>query len=399
MSFFESVTLLPDDSILSLPIAFNADPRSNKVNLGIGTYKDVQGKPYVLSCVTKAEAALIAKEPGKEYLPIEGLPNFIKATSELIFGENLSKALEGGFFGAQTLGGTGALRLGGEFLVQETSKSIFIPTPSWPNHKIVFSRAGLKVHHHRYYNEKTHQIDFEGMCEDITNMPPGSTIVLHACCQNPTGIDLNFQQWQEISVLIKKQRIIPFFDFAYQGFNISVDDDAHPIRHFISAGHELLVASSFSKNFGLYGERVGALSVITHHKESATKVGSQIKQLIRGNYSNPPRHGAQIVADILQSADLKKEWLQELGTMRNRIKEMRKALLKGLQDKANEKDWSFLSQQNGFFSFCGLNLDQTQRMLQDYGIYMPANGRINIAGLNENNIEYVIDAICDVIAS
>lgn len=396
MSFFESVTLLPDDPILSLPIAFNADSRSRKVNLGIGAYKDAQGKSYILSCVKKAEAALISKELSKEYLPIEGLSSFIKSASELICGKNAIDELNGGFFGTQTLGGTGALRLGGEFLVQETSKSIFIPSPSWPNHKTIFSCAGLKVHYYRYYNEKNHQIDFEGMCDDIKNMPPGSSIVFHACCHNPTGMDLNFQQWQEISILIRKQRIIPFFDFAYQGFHANVDEDAYPIRFFISQGHEMLIANSFSKNFGLYGERVGLLCVITHHKEAATQVGSQIKQLIRGNYSNPPRHGVQVVSDILQSEDLKREWLHELSTMRNRIKKMRKVLLEGLQAQAKERDWSFLSDQNGFFSFCGLTPDQTQRLLQNYGIYMPNNGRMNIAGLNENNIEYVLEAISDV---
>lgn len=399
MSFFDSVTQLPEDPILSLPIAFNADQRPNKVNLGIGTYKDENGKSLILSCVKKAEAGLISRELSKEYLPIEGSPSFIKASSELIFSKKILAERQGGFFGAQALGGTGALRLGGEFLVQETSKSIFVSTPSWPNHKVVFSRAGMKVHHYRYYDENNFRIDFHGMCHDIKNMPPGSTILLHASCHNPTGLDLSMEEWHEISQLIKKQRVIPFFDFAYQGFKDNVEDDANAIRYFASQGHEMLVANSFSKNFGLYGERVGSLCIFTHHQEAAHKAGSQVKQIIRGNFSNPPRHGAQIITDILQSESLHKEWLQELAGMRDRIKGMRKSLLSGFEREIKDKDWSFVGRQFGFFSFCGLSLNQTQRMLQEYAIYMPTNGRINIAGLNEHNIEYVINALADVLKS
>lgn len=399
MSFFDSTTLLPADPILNLPVIFNADPRPLKVNLGIGSYKDAIGQSLILSSVKKAEASLVKKELSKEYLPIEGSPSFIKAASELIFSKAILDKLQGGFFVAQSLGGTGALRLGGEFLTQETSKSIFISTPSWPNHKVVFTRAGMKVHHYRYYDEHLHVIDFEGMCQDIQNMPPGSTILLHACCHNPTGFDLSMEQWQIISALLKKQRVIPFFDFAYQGFRDSIDSDAQPIRTFANEGHEMLVANSFSKNFGLYGERVGSLSVLTKHKEASTKVGSQIKQLIRGNFSNPPRHGAQIITEVLESSDLKNEWLKELYEMSNRIKAMRKALFTGLQERYSDKDWGFIQQQSGFFSFCGLNSDQVHQMTNKFGIYMPSNGRINVAGLNEQNIEYVLEALVKVLRS
>lgn len=396
MSFFDSVTLLPDDPILHLPIAFNADSRPNKVNLGIGSYKDADGKSFVLSCVKKEEASLISKEISKEYLPIEGSASFIKASSELMFSKEILNDHQGGFFGAQSLGGTGALRLGGEFLVQETSKSIFVSSPSWPNHKVIFTRAGMKVHHYRYYDEHLHRIDFHGMCHDIKNMPPGSTILFHASCHNPTGLDLSMDEWKEISQLVKKQKVIPFFDFAYQGFKENVDDDACAIRYFASQGHEMLVANSFSKNFGLYGERVGSLCILTRHTEATQRVGSQIKQIIRGNYSNPPRHGVQIVANILQSETLKKEWLQELASMRDRIKSMRKALGAGLEAKVKDKDWSYINHQSGFFSFCGLNTEQTQQLLQKYAIYMPSDGRINIAGLNEHNLDYVVNALAEV---
>lgn len=399
MSFFDTTTLLPEDPILSLPIAFNADPRPSKVNLGIGSYKDANGQSLVLSCVKKAEAILVQQEPNKEYLPIEGSPSYIKAASTLIFSEPILNKYQGGFFGAQALGGTGALRLGGEFLSQETSKSIFVPTPSWPNHKVIFTRAGMKVHHYRYYDEHRREIDFEGLCEDIKNMPPGSTILLHVCCHNPTGFDLSKEQWHIVSALLKKQKVIPFFDLAYQGFKESIDEDAYPVRLFASDEHELLVANSFSKNFGLYGERVGTLCLLTLHQEATKKVGSQIKQLIRGNFSNPPRHGAKIVTEILESPYLKSEWLKELSNMNDRIKAMRNALFVGLQAKSTDRDWNFIRLQKGFFSFCGLNSEQVHMMTQKFAIYLPRDGRINVAGLNENNIEYVIDAIAQVLKS
>jgi len=396
MSFFESVTQLPDDQILHIPIAFAADPRPNKVNLGIGSYKDHDGKSILLDCVHKAEISLANKKLNKEYQPIEGDAEFHRLVTELIFGKDFLDSFTRGLFVAQSLGGTGALHLGSEFLVQETSKTIFIPSPSWSNHRLIFNRIGLKVHSYRYFDERTHQIDFNGMCSDISNAPPGSTILLHAGCHNPTGIDPTFEQWKELSVLIKQQRVIPFFDFAYQGFVSSLEEDALPIRYFASQGHEMLVANSFSKNLGLYGERVGAISIIAQHPEAAQKVGSQIKQIIRSNYSNPPLHGPRIVTEILSSETLTAIWHKELATMRDRIKEMRLALIKGLQTGESLKDWSFLQRQNGFFSYCGLNPEQVERLLKEYAIYMPTNGRINVAGLNKHNLDYVIKALIAV---
>lgn len=396
MSFFDSQELLPDDPILSIPRFFSADPRPHKVNLGIGSYKGAEGCPYILDCVRDAEAALIQKNLSKEYLPIEGDQQLLKLTEALIFGKPILESFSGGIFLTQTIGGTGALHLGGQFLVQKVSQEIYLPNTTWPNHKPVFSNSGLKIKQYCYYDERLHQVDFDRMCHEISEMPAQSIILLHTCCHNPTGIDPTNDQWMELSTVIKKQRMIPFFDFAYQGFKKSIDDDAFPVRYFVSQGHELLVANSFAKNFGLYGERVGTLSVVTQSKDSAQKVGSQLKQLIRANYSTPPRHGAEIIAHILASEEQKKIWIKELTNMRDRLKEMRHTLAAGLQSKGSDRDWTFLNHQNGFFSFCGLNESQAYRLIKDYAIYMPTNGRINVSGLNGHNMDYVIDAILDV---
>lgn len=396
MPFFDSLELLPDDPILSIPKFFTADPRPHKVNLGIGSYKDAEGAPYILDCVRDAEAALILEKPSKEYLPIEGSLQLLKLAKTLIFGKPLLESFNDQISIVQTIGGTGALHLGGQFLAQGICKNLYLPNTTWPNHKPVFARSGINIYHYHYYDERSHVVDFDWMCKDITEMPPGSAILLHACCHNPTGMDPTTDQWMELSSLIKKQKLFPFFDFAYQGFKSSPDEDAFAIRYFTSQGHELLVANSFAKNFGLYGERVGTLSVVTHNKDSALKVESQLKQIIRGCYSTPPRHGAEIISYILGNEDLKKIWSIELGNMRDRLKQMRHTLETGLQAKGNHCNWSFLNRQNGFFSFLGLNEGQVHRLIKDYAIYMPTNGRINVGGLNGHNMDYVIDAILDV---
>ncbi len=397
MSFFETIELLPEDPILGLPKVFNADPRPQKVNLGIGAYQDADGKPYILTTVRDAEAQVQKSERSKEYLPIEGNPVFIERCLGLVFGSDNTKIKEGHIFGAQGLGGTGALRLGAEFLAQNTSRTVFLSQPSWPNHKSIFSRAGLRLDYYKYYDEQNHRIDFAGLCASIKLMPPGSVILLQACCHNPTGIDPTFAQWQELSELIKKHKIFPYFDFAYQGFGAGFDEDAKAIRYFTEQGHELMVASSYSKNFGLYGERVGLLSVVTYNKEAAKKVGSQIKQIIRGNYSNPPRYGASIVETILGSPEMTKGWKRELGNLRDRIIEMREALMFGLQTKSLHHDFSFLSFQKGIFSYSGLNKAQVHSLKEKWAIYMVGDGRLNIAGLNPKNLDYVIEAIVDIV--
>lgn len=395
MSFFSSILLLPDDPILSLPFLMVADPRTKKVNLSVGAYRTSEGKPLVLSTVLKAEETILQKSSDKEYLPIEGIHLFLKKTKELIFGK--TQANDTPLFTLQTLGGSGALRVGAEFLAREGSnKTIYLPNPSWPNHKLIFKMSGLKVEQYPYYDSVNHVLDFNNLCESIKEMPERSIILLHACCHNPTGIDPTLEQWKEISDLIKKKNLIPFFDFAYQGFGSNLEQDAEVIRYFISQSHEMFIASSNSKNFGLYGERIGALSVITDCNEQAHKIGSHLKQIVRGNYSNPPIHGGLIVATILDDPELFQEWSQELSNMRDRIKAMRQALAAGLLVKG-AKNFNFVIQQKGIFSYSGLSQDQVLRLREDHGIYMPLNGRINIAGLNIHNIDYVIEAILAVI--
>lgn len=395
MSFFDSLTEFPEDPIMSLPIHFAKDPRKNKVNLGIGTYRNAENQSSVLSSVKKAESIIYGKEPNKEYLPIEGMASFIQAVSTLVFGKDLMDKISGNTFSAQTIGGTSALFTGSKFLKEEVGNTIYIPQPTWPNHQGVFQSVGMNVLRYSYYDDTKHVLDFDQMCKDISKMPEKSIIILHASCHNPSGLDPSHGQWKELSALIKKQKILPFFDSSYQGFKESIDEDAFPIRLFASEGHEMLVASSYSKNFGLYAERVGSLHVICKNNDLAKKAGSQIKSIIRSSYSNPSKHGSAIIAEILNNEILKTEWLEELKTMRERLKSMRLTLTDALQAKG-KKDWSFLKNQHGFFSFSGLDVCQVQRLIKDFAIYLQSNGRINVAGINNHNIDYIVDAITEV---
>jgi aspartate/tyrosine/aromatic aminotransferase len=396
MPFFNDIPLLPEDPILGLPIAFSADSRPNKINLGVGSYKTAEGLPLVLTSVRKAESQLLQKHLNKEYLPIEGDKDFIHYSLLLLLGADSPLFQTGHFFAAQTVGGASALRIAGEFLAKLISKTIFLSQPSWSNHKPIFERAGLNVGSYPYFDPNTCLLDYQGMCEAIKNMPPGSVILLHGCCHNPTGIDPTFEQWKELSTLIKKQQLIPLFDIAYQGFGQDLDQDAQAIRYFVREGHEMFIAYSYSKNFGLYGERVGFLTIICSKSESVSKIGSQIKSLIRGNYSNPPLHGARIVSTILKSHELTLEWKMELSNMRERIKEMRKALVAALHVKGQDHNFAYMHQQNGLFSFSGLSPEQVQYLRNEKAIYMPSNGRLNIAGLNTQNLSYVAEALLSV---
>jgi aspartate/tyrosine/aromatic aminotransferase len=397
MSFFQNIEMMPEDPILSLPIMFKADPSLKKVNLGVGAYQDSEGDQFVLASVRKAEALIASKNGKKEYLPIEGDQNYINESYKLIFGENSSIRTSGLTFGAQTIGGTNALRIGGEFIAQQLSKSIYISDPSWPNHKGIFTKAGLKVESYPYYDTNTNKLDFAKTCESIKLMPPGSAILLQGSCHNPTGLDPSFEQWQELSSLLKKQKILPFFDFAYQGFGKGIEEDAQAIRYFYEQGHEMLIATSYSKNMGLYGERAGFFAIVSSDEKSVKKATSHLKQIIRGNYSTPTLHTARIVSTLLISPEIKALWKEELTSMRERIKEMRIALITGIKSKNAKKDFDFLQNQLGIFSFCGLNSHQVQKLRQEYGIYMPSNGRINVAGLNKKNLPYVIQSILTVL--
>jgi aspartate aminotransferase len=396
MPFFETIELLPEDPILGLTAVYKSDLRDKKVNLGVGIYQDSEGKPYVLNSVIEAEALLNRELPTKGYLPIEGDPEYIAQSLKLLYGN--SKLIdEGKIIGAQAVGGCSALRIGGDFLAQELSRIIFISDPSWSNHQGIFSRAGMKIEYYKYYDNVDHRVDFAGLCASIKLMPPASVILLQPCCHNPSGMDLSFDQWKILSDLIHKQRVFPFFDIAYQGFGRDLEEDAMPIRYFVEQGHEMITAQSFSKNFGLYGERVGLISFVTHSKDNAKKILSKIKYIIRETYSNPPLHGAKIVATILKNSSLKIQWMQELQKMRNRLNEMRICLASGLAEKCDRQNFAFLNKQKGMFSFCGLNKQQVRRLQEEKGIYMISNGRINIAGLNFNNLDYVIDSILSVI--
>lgn len=392
MSFFDSLEMLPVDPILGLPIAFGADPRTNKVNLGVGAYRSAEGKPVVFASVRKAETLLLERKLNKEYPPIEGNHEYLKECSRLIFGLDSPLFQNEQFYAVQCVGGASALRIGGEFLCLDelSNRKIFISNPSWPTHKLLFARSGLQTDQYSYYNGIKHNFDFSAMCAAIQRMTPGSIICLHACCHNPTGVEPTLEEWKELSKLIKKQQIIPFFDLAYQGFGEGIEEDAASIRYFVKEGHELLVAYSNSKNFGLYSERAGMLAVVAHDKEVAKKVGSNLRRLIRGNFSVPPQNGALIVATILQSAELKEEWKKELNSIRERIKKMRNGLAEGL---ASIGDFSFMRKQKGIFSYSGLSEHQVKQLQEKYAIYMTSDGRINVAGLNESNVSYVVDSI------
>jgi aspartate aminotransferase len=396
MAFFDMVELLPEDPILGLAALFKADPREKKVNLGIGMYQDAEGKPYILNAVRDAEEILQNKSPGKGYLPIEGDPEYLEEALKLVYGADSDVLKAGQVTAAQSVGGCSALRIGGDFLAQEISRTIFLSDPSWSNHKGIFSRSRMNIEYYKYYDQVNRRIDFAGLCASIKLMPPASVILLQPCCHNPSGMDLSFEQWQILSDLIKKQRVFPFFDFAYQGFGEGVEEDARPIRYFVDQGHELIVAQSFSKNFGLYGERVGVVSFVTHKKETTKKILSKIKLIIRESYSNPPMHGAKIIALILKNPALKAGWIHELQNMRDRVKEMRKCLTAELISKSQHQDFSFLSRQQGMFSFSGLNKEQVMRLREERGVYMVSNGRINVAGLNPGNLDYTIDSILSV---
>lgn len=395
MSHFESLDLLPDDPILKLPIIFAADPKKKKVNLGIGAYKNGEGLPEVLPSVRKAEEIIYENNLNKEYLPIQGAQNFSQECLKLIFGEN-NPVFER-TFAAQTVGGTGALKIVGDLIAyNKLSDAIHLSDPTWANHTQIFQRIGLKVMTYPYYDSINKSLKFSEMFKNISSLPKGSVVLMQPSCHNPSGLDPNIEQWKELSDLFKKKGLIPFFDFAYQGLGNSMEDDAESIRLFAKEGHEMFLAYSCSKNFGLYGERVGLLAVVADTGEIAKKIGSHIKQIIRCTYSMPPLQGERIVTTILQSKELREAWIKEVEKMRKRIHEMRTILASKLKEKIPRIDFTFLNNQKGIFSFSGLNNEQVQRLQNDFGVYMPENGRINVAGLTLNNIDYVIDSFAAV---
>ena len=391
MNFFENVKELPPDPIFGLNQAFQSDPRETKVNLGAGVYKTTDLKSFILRSVKEAEKRLLELETSKDYLPIDGLPEYVEGTKRLVFGET---APPDRIYGAQVPGGTAALRIGSEFMREHGYKLLYMSDPTWANHARIFATAGLEVKTYPYFDSKHRRLDFEGFCGELKKMPEKSLVLLQGCCHNPTGFDPTPEQWEEIRSLCEARRLFPFFDFAYQGFGYGLEKDVEAIRHFVNSGMQCGVAVSHSKNFGLYGERTGALYFVCRDSDEAKKVGSRIKMVVRGFYSNPPCHGARLVSLILGDEELRDHWLQELKSIRGRITMMRKTLAGLLERKS--KYYDFLAEQSGMFSYTGLDHAAVERLIAEYGIYMPRDGRISLSGLNQENVKYVADALLAV---
>jgi aromatic-amino-acid transaminase len=396
-SLFGAIDMAPRDPILGITEAFNADTNPGKINLGVGVYYDDNGKVPLLACVQKAEAKLMEQQSPRTYLPIEGLAAYDKAVQELVFGADSAIIQEKRAVTVQALGGTGALKIGADFLKRfAPNAEVFISDPSWENHRALFESAGFVVNNYTYYDPATHGVDFDGMLASLKSMPAGSIVVLHACCHNPTGAELTADQWTQVIDAVTSNGLVPFLDMAYQGFAAGIAEDGAVVRRFADAGGALLVSNSFSKSFSLYGERVGALSVVASSADEAARLLSQLKRVVRTNYSNPPTHGGKVVATVLSNPELRQTWEDELAGMRVRIKEMRDALVKKLAEKAPGKDFAFVREQVGMFSYSGLTKDQVG-MLRSESIYAVDTGRICVAALNSKNIDRVVDAIAKVL--
>ncbi|MBH3010674.1 aspartate/tyrosine/aromatic aminotransferase [Serratia marcescens] len=395
---FEKTTAAPADPILGLTDIFRADARPNKINLGIGVYKDETGKTPVLTSVKKAEQYLLENETTKNYLGIEGIPAFASCTQELLFGKESPIVTNRRARTAQTPGGTGGLRVAADFIANQTSaKRIWISNPSWPNHKNVFSAVGLEVLEYAYYDAANHALDFDGLLNSLKQAQAGDVVLFHGCCHNPTGIDPTAEQWAQLAELSVANGWLPLFDFAYQGFANGLEEDAQGLRIFAAKHQELIVASSYSKNFGLYNERVGACTIVAADAETADRAFSQVKAAIRANYSNPPSHGAAVVATILGNDALRAMWEQELTDMRQRIHRMRQLFVNTLQEKGAQQDFSFIIQQNGMFSFSGLTKEQVLRLREEFGVYAVNSGRVNVAGMTPDNMAPLCEAIVAVL--
>jgi len=398
---FSHVTQAPADAILGLTTGFAADKNPKKCNLGVGAYRDNDGKPYVFPIVRKAEKIICENHKlDKEYSPIDGLADFNKGARGSIFGWDHKDVDSGRVATLQTLSGTGALRVIAEFLAKFRPGPLYVSKPTWGNHKAVFNAAGVEVREYRYFKPSTKGIDMEGMIADLANAPTGSAVLLHTCAHNPTGVDPTKEQWKQIYEVCKKNSLYPFFDTAYQGFTSgSLDEDAWGLRYFVDNGFEMIIAQSFAKVMGLYGERTGAMHIVCHDKATADKVMSQVKILVRTNYSSPPKHGARIAALILTNPEMRQEWLSQLVMVTKRMNDMRAALRAALEKSGAKGDWSHITTQIGMFSFTGLTTPQVAQMIKKHSIYMTNDGRISVCGVNTNNVEYIAAAIKDVVAN
>ena len=400
MNLFSSVQLAPKDPIFGLTEAYTADQRAGKVNLGVGVYYTDEGKVPLLRAVLEAEKEVVAKQSPRAYVPIEGPNPYNSAVQNLLFGADSPLIKEGRVVTAECLGGTGALRVGGDFVKRlDTNAPAAISVPSWENHRGIFESAGYQVLEYAYFDPKTRGVDFDGMVKSLESFPAKTLVILHACCHNPTGADLTAEQWKKIISICQTRQLIPFLDIAYQGFASGIEQDGAAVRMFADSGMSFFVSSSFSKSFSLYGERVGAISIVTQSKEESARVLSQLKRVIRTNYSNPPTHGAAIVATVLNSPTLRQMWEDELAEMRERIKAMRHGLNQKLAASGVQQDFSFIEAQRGMFSYSGLTADQVAKLQEQDGIYALSTGRICVAALNTKNLDRVAQAIARVLVS
>ncbi len=396
-SFFADVELVPGDPILGLTEAYNADTRATKVNLGVGIYYDEDGRIPVLKAVQQVERELATQNKPRGYLPIDGMPDYTRATRELLFGKDSPLIAEGRAATTQTVGGSGALRVGAELLKKTLPLGrIAISNPSWENHRAVFGAVGFEVVDYTYFDNATHGLDFDGMLADLGKLDAGTVVLLHACCHNPTGADLSPDQWAQVIALLHERNLFPFIDMAYQGFDKGIDEDALAIRLLAQSPiRNFVVASSYSKSFSLYGERVGAFTVVSDNADESKRVQSQIKRLIRANYSSPSTHGAALVAGVLNDPALRVQWEDELGQMRTRIHALRAGLVEKLAAKG-APEFGFIQQQAGMFSYSGLSKAQVDRLRDEFGIYAVGTGRICVAALSNKSLDYVADAVAAV---
>lgn len=395
---WKDIEAAPADAILGLTEAFKKDTNPKKVNLGVGVYKDDDGATPILNCIKKAERLLVDQQSTKGYLPIPGDAEYGLGVQKLLFGEDNDVIQSKRASTIHSPGGTGGLRVGADLIKKFKSEAkIWVSTPTWANHKGIFTAAGFPIEDYPYYDQDTKNVDFEAMYEALKNVPSGDVVLLHVCCHNPTGVDLSSEQWDAVVDLASSCGWLPFLDFAYQGFGDSMESDRLPVEKFAKAGIDFLVASSFSKNFALYNERTGALTIVSPNAEESSIAMSHVKKIIRVNYSNPPAHGGLAARTVLTDNDLYKEWINEVAVMRDRIKDMRVAFVEGLKKRGVTQDFSYIVDQRGMFSFSGLNDNIVNWLQKDKSIYIVKGGRINVAGLTTNNIDYVCDAIAEAL--
>ncbi|MEX0776190.1 MAG: amino acid aminotransferase [Phycisphaeraceae bacterium] len=394
---FEKVQPAPPDAILGITEAFNRDPHPAKINLSVGVYKDAAGKTPVLASVKAAEERILRGETSKNYVPIDGSPQYAALVQEMLFGQGHEVLEHKRAATAHTPGGTGGLRVVGDLLKKlKPDATVWMSEPTWPNHPQIFAAAGIKTASYPYFDAAGNSLPFDAMLAAVKKIPAGDVLLLHGCCHNPTGIDPTPEQWQAIAQVVAQRKILPLIDFAYQGFAVGLAEDALCLGPFLGPGIDLMVCSSFSKNFGLYNERVGALTIVAGDADAAVAVQSQVKSVIRANYSNPPAHGAAIVTTILSDAALRQQWEGELTTMRQRIGGMRRLFVETLTKKGVQRDMSFIARQKGMFSFSGLNKEQVEKLKKDYALYIVGSGRINVAGMTQDNMDTLCGAIAQV---